>query len=475
MKYLFLFIFLFIYGFPLSAQTPSLQSRIDKLIEEFLPFGSEIGISIYDLTDKTQLYSYRDDKLSRPASTMKLLTVISALSQPGGTDPFQTNVWYKGVIEHDTLRGDLYIVGGFDPEFGDAEMDSLVDEVITLPFSVIKGKVYGDVTMKDSLYWGNGWAWDDTPSSFQPYMSPLMFHKGMVKVTADPTMKGDTASLTYEPLSTFYAITNETQSRTPAAGKFTVSRNWLEDGNDIIVKGNVDGRRVGEVNMYPSQDFFMHTFMERLRGQGIQVDSLYGYAEFVEDSTAVLVKRLDCPAQAVINQTMQKSDNLSAEALFYRLGAQFTGNKKVSAEDGLKAIDRVIERVGHNPKAYKIVDGCGLSNYNYLSPALLVDFLKFAYSDTEIFQRLYKSLPIAGIDGTLQYRMGRNSKAYRKIHAKTGSFTGICTLAGYAKAANGNVIAFAIMNQNVLKLPEARRLQDKICEVLCEYGGYAGR
>lgn len=33
-------------------------------------------------------------------------------------------------------------------------MDSLIEEVMTFPFSVINGQVYGDVSMKDSLYWG---------------------------------------------------------------------------------------------------------------------------------------------------------------------------------------------------------------------------------------------------------------------------------------------------------------------------------
>lgn len=450
------------------TQTLSLQARVDKLIEEFLPPGSEVGVCIYNLTEKQQLYAYRDDKLSRPASTMKLLTAITALAQKGGIEPFHTNVWYKGAIEHDTLRGDLYVVGGFDPEFGDLEMDSLVNQVRALPFSVIQGKVYGDVSMKDSLYWGNGWAWDDTPSSFQPYMSPLMFHKGMVKVTATPTVKGDTASLIIEPFSTYYTISNETQSRTPDAGKFSVSRNWLENGNSIVVKGNVDSRRMGEVNIYPSQDYFMHTFVHRLRGSGVEVDTLYMYQEFVADSTAVHVFQLGCPVQRILNEVMKKSDNLCAEALLYRLAAQYTGKKRVSAEDGLKAVNRMIEQLGHNSKNYKLADGCGLSNYNYVSPALLVDFLKFAYSRTDIFQRLYKSLPIAGIDGTLQYRMNKGSKALKKVNAKTGSFTGISTLAGYARSSNGDDIAFAIMNQNVMRLADARKLQDKICEILCE-------
>lgn len=117
---------------------------------------------------KKSLYNYRAEKLSRPASTMKLLTAITALSRPEAAEPFRTEVWHDGVIEHDTLQGNLYVVGGFDPEFNSQSMDSLIEEVITFPFSVINGQVYGDVSMKDSLYWGSGWAWDDTPAGYQP-------------------------------------------------------------------------------------------------------------------------------------------------------------------------------------------------------------------------------------------------------------------------------------------------------------------
>lgn len=452
-----------------SAQTSTLASRMNRLVDKLLPPGSEVGISVYDLTANKQLYAYRDDKLSRPASTMKLVTLITALACEGGNEPFATRLYYKGAVQQDTLRGDLYVIGGFDPEFGDAEMDSLVSAVAALPFTAITGKVYGDVSMKDSLYWGSGWLWDDTPAAFQPYLSPLMFHKGVASVTARPaTLKGEEAMLVCQPASSFYTLTNHTQSRAAEAGKFTVSRNWLNHGNNILVSGNVEGRLTGEVNLYPSQDFFMHTFVERLRSRGIAADSLYAYAEFIDDSTAVHIARVESPFQPIINRLMKKSDNLNAEALLCRLGALHTGGKRVSAAHGLEAVNNLITQLGADPKAYKIADGSGLSNYNYLSPALLTRFLRFAYADTQIFRQLYKSLPIAGVDGTLQYRMGRKSKAHRKVHAKTGSFTGISTLAGYAKAANGHDIAFAIMNQNVMRQADARRLQDAICELLCE-------
>ena len=100
-----------------------------------------------------------------------------------------------------------------------------------------------------------------------------------------------------------------------------------------------------------------------------------------------------------------------------------------------------------------------------MSPALLVEFLKYAYSQSDVFQKLYKSLPVAGIDGTLKNRM-KNTSAFRNVHAKTGSFTAINALAGYLKMKNGHEVAFAIMNQNVLSAARARAFQDKVCEVI---------
>ena len=204
MKKYLLFLVLSVVLLPASVWGQANLSQIDSLIKRMLPEASEVGISVYDLTAKKSLYTYRDTKLSR------------------------TEVWHDGVIEHDTLQGNLYVVGGFDPEFDSLMMDSLIEEVITFPFSVINGQVYGDVSMKDSLYWGHGWAWDDTPEAYQPYMSPLMFCKGAVEVTVVPgSLQGDTASVSCKPVSSYYTLTNRTKTRTPSAGKYSLSRDWL--------------------------------------------------------------------------------------------------------------------------------------------------------------------------------------------------------------------------------------------------------
>lgn len=466
-KYILLF-FLSVCLSSVSWGQAGFSSRIDSLIRKVLPAGSEVGISVYDLTARRPLYSYRDRKLSRPASTMKLLTTITALARPDANEPFRTEVWYKGTIDSDTLHGDLYIIGGFDPELDDEGLSALVEGVAAFPFSVLNGRVLGDVSMKDSLYWGSGWAWDDTPYSYQPYLSPLMYNKGIVTVTAQPSqVREDTAHVYVEPLSTYYTVENRTKSRAPSAGKFRVTRDWLENTNHIIVSGNVEGKRKGEVNIYGSPYFFLHTFLDRLRDKGIEVTGSYALADFQKDESSVRMARWECPVQEVVDQIMKESDNLSAEALLCRLGAQATGKKRVSACDGIAEIKKMIRHVGHNPDDYRIADGCGLSNYDYLSPALLVDFLKFAYSQTDVFQKLYKALPVAGVDGTLKNRM-KTGRAFKNVHAKTGSYTAINALAGYLKNGKGHQIAFAIMNQNVLPAAKAREFQNKVCEILSQ-------
>jgi D-alanyl-D-alanine carboxypeptidase/D-alanyl-D-alanine-endopeptidase (penicillin-binding protein 4) len=97
----------------------------------------------------------------------------------------------------------------------------------------------------------------------------------------------------------------------------------------------------------------------------------------------------------------------------------------------------------------------------------MADVLRYAYQHPDIYQHLRKSLPVAGIDGTLQNRMKKTS-AYRRVFAKTGTLTGVTSLAGYAIAPNGHTLAFVIINQNILTPRPARAWQDKVCDALCK-------
>lgn len=93
--------------------------------------------------------------------------------------------------------------------------------------------------------------------------------------------------------------------------------------------------------------------------------------------------------------------------------------------------------------------------------------LRYAYNNSTIFNHLYEAMPIAGEDGTLKKRM-RGTFAAGNVRAKTGTLTGISSLAGYCTAANGHLLCFCIINQGVMHNNNGRNFQDRVCVALCK-------
>ena len=440
----------------------NISTEIDKYIKQYLPSSSEVGIAIYNLSKDQLIYEHNANKLARPASTLKLLTAITALEYH--VQPIETSLWYNGVIKENVLYGDLYVVGGLNPEFGEVELDEFISQIKKLSVSCIKGNIYGDISLKDSLYWGEGWAWDDNPSSYQPYISPLTYNKGKVTIESRPYNPGQKAQVIAKPKSSYYSIENKTVSKDPKAGKLEVTRNWLENQNNIMISGNVDRFRVKEVNVYNSTNFFLHTFYEKMMQNGITIDGYYDVLEFEEGKETQLIYKNIITIPEIIKPMLKESDNLNAESLLINIGKLNKG-KHISAKDGLTYVDSLVLKLGDNPCNYQIADGSGLSPYNLISANLLLNLLKYTYQKKSIFNVIYPSMPVAGIDGTLAYRM-RNTSAYKKVKAKTGTITAASSLAGFTENSKGEIIAFAILNQNILKSSQARRFQDVVCSLL---------
>ena len=59
------------------------------------------------------------------------------------------------------------------------------------------------------------------------------------------------------------------------------------------------------------------------------------------------------------------------------------------------------------------------------------------------------------------------TEAEGNVRAKTGTVTGISSLAGYLTTASGHVLAFAIINQGINSSAMGRAFQDKVCQELC--------
>ncbi len=362
-----------------------MQARLDSMMRDPMLDYTQLGLMVWDLTDDCQLFGMNQQQLLRPASTMKLVTAITALDCLGTNYQYTTSLYYKGDITDHTLQGNLYCVGGLDPSFSDTDLDAFAQSVKEQGIDTICGSIIADNTLKDTLKWGDGWCWDDD----NPILRPLLVNR---------------------------------------------------------------------------KDNFLMQFINALSRHDIVLKDIT-IKEGKADEEATLLSQHKSSIDQILLRMMKDSDNLYAESLYYQIAAQRNHpGKALYAQRQEKAL---IERTGLNSSRYKLADGSGLSLYNYISAECLLRLLRYAYQHKPIYKHLLPSLPIAGEDGTLKKRM-IDTHAEGNVQAKTGTLTGIISLAGYCSASNGHRLCFAIINQGALSAKAARNFQDKICDILCE-------
>jgi len=386
----------------------TIKLSLSRLAEEADKAYWNTGISVWDLTADSLLFSYNSHKAMRPASTQKTVTAITALSLLGANHEYHTNVYYTGEITPDSiLNGDLYVVGDFDPSLTYGDVKSFASNIKNYGIRSINGTIFGDATMKELDLYGSGWCWDDVPCSNMPYLCALMFERGKI----GPDYSKYSKDLYFNPAEYF--------AKTLA--------------NELIALGINGNIRVG-ANAMPSS----------------------ANAKFITSNTKTIGQ--------LLTTMMKKSDNFYAESMFYQLANEAAG-KNCSWKDGVKQVEKMLDKIGVGSLPIIVADGSGVSLYNYISPDIEVALLRYAYKDSNIYSYLYPSLPIAGVDGTLSSRM-TSGTAYNNIHAKTGTVTGCSCLCGYATASNGHLLAFSIMNNGVMKAAIGRTYQDRVCQEL---------
>ncbi len=462
-------LFFFLQTHFFAQEADLLQQRIDSIFVSDYFRSSQATISIYDLTANKQLYQRNEKLLMRPASTLKIFTTAAAYLFLGSNYNFRTSVYHTGEVEDSICLGDLYVTGGFDPDFSLNDLDSLVSEIKNYGIKQIRGNLYADVSVMDSLYWGEGWMWDDNPSPFAVYLSPLNINDNSISITCEPSNVGSPAKIKLTPYTNYFQIINRSVTTESGKSTLTITRDWINRSNSIIVKGNfpkADQPITTTLNVFNPTFYFLNLMKESFERNGISFKGIVDTLTLKSDAESIF--SLERNIEPVIMNTNKTSDNLSAEMLLRTLALNFA-DKPATAKKGIALVDSLITLIGLNPHNYTIADGSGLSFYNLLSAELLTEALKYFYfSQPEIFIKLFNSFPISGFDGTLSDRM-KKSSGYKRVHAKTGSLRGVSTLSGYIRSKNSHIIAFSILIQNYVRsASEARSIQDKICEIIFE-------
>lgn len=459
-----------------SQSKEGLKEKINSLLSDPFFESTYIAVDVYDLTEREILYQRDHKKLMHPASNMKILTSAAGLLFLGPDYQFTTSIYYTGEIINQSLYGDIYVKGGGDPDFTSEDLFKLTDMIDSLGIKEITGNIYGDVSFIDSVFWGQGWMWDDDPSTNAPYLTALNINNNAIGVLLNNTAPGVKASVILNPNTNYVTVENKTLTTDAVPDTYFITRDWQNRQNKIIASGTVSNiitegfiRDYRYISLFNPQLYFLTLFEEDLIKSGIKIK---GGKEFkTVPANAVLINSIYRRYDSVIVNLNKESDNLSAEMALFALAAKGFDNPATS-RNGIKMIDSMIAFAGLDPAVYRLVDGSGVSHYNLVTAELMLAVLKyFYYQQPELFTILYNSFPIAGVDGTLRRRM-TGTKAENNVHAKTGTLSGVSCLSGYVTADNSNMLAFSILVQNhVRNTSAAINFQNEICRILAEYKG----
>jgi D-alanyl-D-alanine carboxypeptidase/D-alanyl-D-alanine-endopeptidase (penicillin-binding protein 4) len=441
---------------------PALKTAIDTLFADSLFPPAFAGLKVVHLATGRTLYALNPDHLFNPASNQKLLTAATALRTLGPGSLLTT------VVTAESTSRTIGLKGMGDPLLSTADLESLaVRTAAALPAGV-SWRLRGDASYFDGEYWGEGWTWDGEPDSYAMFVTPLMLNSNAVEVSVRPgPAPGAPAEVSLSPPNTLLTIENSAVTVVvpdSVRTRLRVSRKWRERSNTIIVDGEVPVGRTRKVllSVWQPDLFATRLFAEQLRARGVRIDTVWVDTLAVTGETVAGTSHTLDSALTYMNKV---SDNLAAEALL-KSSAAVRWTERGSTSRGIDILKEILTQAGVDTNSMRAVDGSGLSRYNLTCATAIVGLLVEMYRDSARFPLFYASLPIAGVDGTIDRRM-RGTPAQGNLRAKTGTLNGVTALSGYVRSADGEMLAFAMLMQNFLAgSTPYRNTQDRIGALL---------
>jgi D-alanyl-D-alanine carboxypeptidase/D-alanyl-D-alanine-endopeptidase (penicillin-binding protein 4) len=144
------------------------------------------------------------------------------------------------------------------------------------------------------------------------------------------------------------------------------------------------------------------------------------------------------PLIDVIRYLNKYSNNLMARHLLLTLGS-IGNDEPATVQSGVDAMEAWLQSFGVDTSAIVIDNGAGLSRQARISAATMNQILRYGYQ-RNLMPEFVSSLPIAGEDGTMRYRLGGVSEV-GAVHVKTGTLDEVSAVAGYVVSRSGRVFA----------------------------------
>jgi len=419
------------------ASEDSLKPRLNRLIEKSGLKKGDLGIYISDQSKKV-LYEINSEKNFIPASITKLLTTAAVMNKYSPNTKFHTQIFIDGEQTAEVLKGNLILKGLGDPHFVSEKMWMLVNDFARTGIKKITGDIIADDTTFDAERYDPGREPDRNDRAYDAPVGALSFNWNSTTVYVRPgKAPGDRARVFIDPENSFVVLKNNVTTSSKGTD-LSAERVSAESYDEINVKGKI---AVGAEEYHIYKDisnpplYAAANLKEFLKERGVFVEG--GIRTGVVPKSATLAADLEGePLYRIINDMNKFSNNYIAEMLAKNLGGGHM-------PEGLKAIRQFLkDELGWSGAGFNLSNVSGFTRKNSFNAHQFVDVLLWFQRHFTFYPEFLQSLPVAGVDGTLQKRM-KNSQGW--VRAKTGLLSGVVALSGYAGSADGATKVFTFI------------------------------
>ena len=375
--------------------------------------GKDVSVVIVDGQTGQQLYARKENKPQGPASTAKLITGIAALATLGSDTRISTQVVDNG--------SSITLVGGGDPTLASKPNrkagTASIAELATTTASWLKraNRTSVVLTFDDSLFTG--------PTSAPTWPASYVASGIVAPVTALQVDRGK--------------INPPSQARASDPSKLAGQR-----------------------------------FAQALKARGIAVKGTVKRATAAAGAP-VIASVQSPPITELVEVMLTESDDDVAEVLAHLAGAR-AGNGG-SFAGGSATIQKVLDNFKISREGLVLFDGSGLSRSNAATPLTLAQVIyTSSRSKDRGLRSVLSGMPIAGLTGTLddRYRTASTRAGGGVARGKTGTLTGVSSLAGTVVDRQGHPLVFVILAD---QLPAggtlaARQGIDRVVATLAQCG-----
>lgn len=384
----------------------------------------EVAVYVQDLHTGHVLAEHRADASMNPASTMKLVTAFAAFSTLPSDYRWRTEWKTAAPVAGHTLQGDLYWVGSGNPVFDQPDIIAMQAQLRAQGIEYLGGKVVLDRSLWPPQASAAGFE-DDAGELFAIPPDPHMVAYKALWITLAKDAEGKTVLALNPPLPD--TPVNTEALRPVHSGSCYLKNHMSGEYRDgvLYMRGRLPTHCTGSalyVNLFDTPTFARQSFRSHwLAGGGNDV----AFAEGKTPPQARTVAVSDSKPLAEVLADMNKySNNVIARSVFLTLGAHTAAGR---AQNPDHAVRRALVASGLDDEALVLENGSGLSRRERVTARLLGQMLDKAYRSP--FQAAFiQTLPIAGVDGTLQTRFKQVGSGLR---LKTGTLKNVRALAGY--------------------------------------------